>query len=76
MGAAHGLTLLRVADYRLDAGLDELLANSFPPEGNAERMRTMVREDIGANVLSIEAYLNNGTVHFTFPISVVVWQKP
>jgi ubiquinone/menaquinone biosynthesis C-methylase UbiE len=76
LGTAQGLTLLRVADYRLDTGLDELLANSFPPEGNAERMRMMVREDIGVNALSIEAHLDNGAVHFTFPVSVVVWRKP
>lgn len=76
LGTAQGLALLQLADYRLDTGLDELLANSFPPEGNAERMRALVREDIGVNALSIEAYLKNGAVHFTFPISVVVWQKP
>ncbi len=76
LGTAQGLTLLRVADYRLDTGLDELLANSFPPEGNADKMRTMVRGDIGVNALSINAYLKNGVVHFTFPISVVVWHKP
>ena len=76
LGRAQGLTLLRVADYRLDTALDELLANSFPLEGNAERMRTMVRNDIGVNALSIEAYLHNGVMHFTFPVSVVVWQKP
>ena len=76
LGTAEGLTLLRVADYRLDTGLDELLANSFPPEGNADKMRAMVRGDIGVNALSIDAYLKDGAVHFTFPVSVVVWQKP
>lgn len=76
LGTTQRLTLLRVADYRLDRALDELLSNSFPPEGNAERMRTMVRKDIGVNALSINAYLRDGVVHFTFPVSVVVWQKP
>jgi ubiquinone/menaquinone biosynthesis C-methylase UbiE len=76
LGTEQGLNLLRVAEYRLDTALDALLANSFPLEGNAERMRTMVRKDIGVNALSIEAYLHNGAVHFTFPVSVAVWQKP
>jgi len=76
LGEEQGLRLLNVADYRLDTGLEELLANSFPPDGNADKMRATVRADIGVNALSIHAYLTDGAVHFTFPISVVVWQKP
>jgi hypothetical protein len=76
LGAEQGLRLLNVADYRLDTGLETLLANSFPQEGNADKMRAIVRDDIGVNALSIRAYLQDGAVHFTFPISVVVWQKP
>jgi len=76
LGAEQGLRLLNVADYRLDTGLETLLASSFPPDGNTDKIRAMVRDDIGVNALSINAYRQDGAVHFTFPISVVVWQKP
>lgn len=76
LGEEQGLRLLNVSDYRLDTGLEALLASSFPPDGNADKIRALVRDDIGVNGLSIQAYLNGDAVHFTFPISVVVWQKP
>lgn len=75
LGAEQHLTLLNTAGYRLDTAIESLLASSFPPPGNADRIRQMVRSDIGVDRFSIEAYLHDGQVRFSFPISVLAWVK-
>lgn len=76
LGTAPQLKLLNTAFYRLDTALETLLADSFPPPGNADRIRQLVRDDIGVNRLSIQAYLRGEEVRFSFPVSIVVWEKP
>lgn len=76
MGNGLGLALLREEFFRVDIGVEALLAASFPAPGKAEEFRRRVREDVGRDRLSIEAYLRNGEVRFSFPTSVVVWIKP
>lgn len=76
LGDKQDLKLLNTATYRMDAEVEALLAVSFPPPGNADRVRRMVRNDIGVNRLSINAHLDQGKVRFSFPISVLVWTKP
>ena len=76
MGNGLGLSLLREEFFRVDIGVEALLAASFPAPGKAEEFRRRVREDVGRDRLSIEAYLRNGEVRFSFPTSVVVWIKP
>lgn len=76
MGNGLGLSLLREEFFRVDIGVEALLAASFPAPGKAEEFHRRVREDVGRDRLSIEAYLRNGEVRFSFPTSVVVWIKP
>jgi hypothetical protein len=76
MGNDLGLSLLREEFFRVDIGVEALLAASFPAPGKAEEFRRRVSEDVGRDRLSIEAYLGNGEVRFSFPTSVVVWTKP
>jgi len=75
LGRAAGLTPHRQDFYRLDVEVDGLLNDSFPPPGNAELFRQAVRADIGLNRLSIEAYEQDGTLRFLFPVSIVAWKK-
>lgn len=76
LGSQQGLRLSNTGSYRLDNSVESLLAASFPPPGNADRFRCMVRDDIGIDRLSISAYLKDGELRFSFPTSVVVWTKP
>lgn len=75
LGRDAGLKLLRVTDYRIDNTVDALLGSSFPLEGNADRFRKRVREDVGVNRLSINAYEREGELRFGFPVSIIVWEK-
>jgi SAM-dependent methyltransferase len=75
LGGQQHLSLVKAASYRVDVAVDTLLRDSFPPPGNAEKVRRMVREDIGVNRLSIGAYQQDGELRFSFPISIVVWTK-
>lgn len=76
LGLQQGLQLANTGAYRLDNSVDSLLAASFPPPGNGDRFRRMVRDDIGVDRLSISAYLKDGELRFSFPTSIVVWTKP
>jgi 2-polyprenyl-3-methyl-5-hydroxy-6-metoxy-1,4-benzoquinol methylase len=76
LGTQQGLQLANTDVYRLDNSVESLLSASFPPAGNADRFRRMVRDDIGIDRFSIGAYLNDGELRFSFPTSIVVWRKP
>lgn len=75
-GDAQGLLPRRTAFYRLEIALETLLAGSFPPEGNADRIRRMAREDIGRNRLSLGVFDRDGEVYYSFPTTAMVWIKP
>ncbi|HZQ51868.1 MAG TPA: methyltransferase domain-containing protein [Bryobacteraceae bacterium] len=76
LGEEQGLELRKLTSYRLEVGLDELLAASFPPEGNADRIRQKIRADIGSNRLSTNARWEGDKLVLGIPISVLVWRKP
>ncbi|HVT92676.1 MAG TPA: class I SAM-dependent methyltransferase [Bryobacteraceae bacterium] len=71
VGFAPGITVC----FRLESAMEALLAASFPPEGNADRIRRLVRADIGVNRLGIGAFEKNEEVYYSFPTTVMVWQK-
>jgi len=71
-----GLRDLETALYRLEIGLDQTLAASFPDPGGAERVRTMVESDIGIDSLGIQAWREQGgTVWYRVPCAIVVGRK-
>lgn len=61
--------------YRLDVDLEEQLRASFPNPGDDEKIRRMVRDDIGRNQIGIQAYLKDGRMHFSYPIVAMVGTK-
>jgi ubiquinone/menaquinone biosynthesis C-methylase UbiE len=76
LGDEQGLELRKLTNYRLEVGLEELLAASFPPEGNADRIRQKIRADVGSNRLSANARWEGDSLILGIPISVLVWTKP
>jgi SAM-dependent methyltransferase len=73
---AAGLRGVRTTFYRLDMGLEDILAMSFPPPGGAEEFRRLVTEDVGVDRLGVAAYRKDGAVRFSYPTVVVAGDKP
>lgn len=70
-----GLRHLRRATYHVDMELEQQLAASCPPPGNADRIREIFRKDLGVDALGVGAYLVGTAIHFSYPISVYVGNK-
>jgi ubiquinone/menaquinone biosynthesis C-methylase UbiE len=71
-----GLRDVRTGFYKLEVKLEDLLANSFPNPGDADRIRDIFEEDLGVDRLGVGAYRNEGEIRFAFPVVVVVGQRP
>jgi ubiquinone/menaquinone biosynthesis C-methylase UbiE len=70
-----GLRELKTAFYKLEMQLEMLLARSFPNPGDGDRVRQTFAEDIGVNRLGLGAHRRDGTIHFAFPIVLLVGRK-
>jgi ubiquinone/menaquinone biosynthesis C-methylase UbiE len=75
-GAEEKLPLVSTASYRLELSLEKQLAASFPAPGDADKVRDMVRRDLGVDRLSIGAIEKDNEIVLHYPISIVVWSKP
>ena len=64
--------------YRHEFALEDVLAGSFPARpADADAVRRMVAEDIGADRLGIAARRDDGgAVHIAYPVAVVSGRKP
>lgn len=76
LGQQCGLILRNTVGFGLESTMEALLAGSFPPPGNADRVRAMVRGDIGKDRLSIRAFEREGEIFYVFPTTIMVWTKP
>lgn len=76
LGAEEKLSLVSTASYRLEMPLETELAASFPAPGDAEKVRAMIKSDLGVDRLSLGAIEKDGEIVLRFPISIVVWTKP
>ena len=75
-GQRRNLSLRKELAYGLDIDLDGLLAASFPPPGNAAKIRQKMDADIGHNRLGFNARLHGKQIVLHLPISMLVWNKP
>ena len=71
-----GLMDLQRGSYKVKMALEKLLESSFPNPGDGEKIRDIFRDDIGADNLGVGAYYRSKDIHFAYPISVYVGQKP
>lgn len=69
--AAAGLGEPRVDTYRLDGDLDDLLARSFPNEGDEARMRKLFEDSLGGDALDLATRREDGKIHYGFPIAIL-----
>lgn len=73
---AFGLIECQQCGYSVDVELEAQLNASFPKPGDDVRLREMITNDIGKNRLGINAQRQNGSVRFSYPISVYIGRKP
>ena len=70
-----GLSCLRRGSYLVEMELEKQLAASFPNPGDDDRLRDVLRDDIGVNSLGMDAHWSGGEIHFSLPISVYAGNK-
>jgi ubiquinone/menaquinone biosynthesis C-methylase UbiE len=70
-----GLRDLRLAFYKMEMELERQLAASFPNPGDDERLRRLLRADIGIDRIGVGAHLRDGEIHYAYPVTVVIAQK-
>jgi ubiquinone/menaquinone biosynthesis C-methylase UbiE len=67
-----GLQNVKMEFYKHEFGLEQVLKGSFPHLGDADRIRQMFAEDLGANRMGVGAYRKEGSIHFAYPIVILV----
>lgn len=74
--AEAGLAIDERRRYGLPMPLETQLAASFPGPGGVERLREIVRADLGVDALGVNARLENGAIELTIPILVLRSVRP
>jgi len=67
-----GLATPTVTSYRLEGELEDLLARSFPNEGDADRLRKIFADSIATDALDLNTRQENGKIYYGFPVAVLV----
>jgi ubiquinone/menaquinone biosynthesis C-methylase UbiE len=70
-----GLQDMRLAFYEMEMELEGQLAASFPNPGDEERIRRLVRDDIGIDRLGVGAHMRGDEIHYAYPVTVVTARK-
>jgi len=73
--AAGGLSSVRFAEYKVEMALEHQLAASFPVPGGADRIREMLRSDVGVDRCGVSAHWVGSELHYAVPIVVAVGIK-
>jgi len=70
-----GLTDLLVHRYRVESDVEELLARSFPKEGDADRLRKIYADSVATDALDLNTREEGGKIYYSFPVAVLVAKK-
>jgi ubiquinone/menaquinone biosynthesis C-methylase UbiE len=73
--AQAGLADQVVNNYRVEGEMEELLARSFPHEGDADRLRKIFADSIANNALDLNTRQEDGKIYYSFPVAVLVGTK-
>ena len=71
MAAGAGMGEVRCSFYRLATEMESQLAASFPNPGDEERLREMLRQDVGRNQTGLEPYWDGERLRFSYPCVVL-----
>jgi ubiquinone/menaquinone biosynthesis C-methylase UbiE len=70
-----GLADPQVNKYRVEGEMEELLARSFPNEGDADRLRKIFADSIADDALDLNTRQEDGKIYYSFPVAVLVGTK-
>src|SRR5882724_5868585 len=73
--AKVGLPAPRTGMYRLEGELEELLARSFPQEGDADRIRAIFENSLRDDALDMATRREKSKIFLSFPVAVLVAEK-
>ncbi len=71
-----GLHSVQFGEYKVEMALEQQLAASFPVPGGAERIRALVRADVGEDRCGISAHWVGSDLHYAVPIVLGMGIKP
>lgn len=71
MFRSAGLNDPRIATYRLEGELEDLLRRSFPNEGDADRIREMFERSLLDDGLDMATRRQDGRVYYGFPVAIL-----
>jgi ubiquinone/menaquinone biosynthesis C-methylase UbiE len=75
MAVACGLKNVTTHFYLLEMELEAQIKASFPGPGDDDKIREMLREDIGKDRLGVGAHLRGEEIHLAYPNLVLVGKK-
>lgn len=61
---------IKITNYGVEISLQDITNASFPEEGNAEKVKNMIIDDIGKNNIGVNARIGNNDIMITIPIGV------
>lgn len=67
-----GLGAPHVFGYRMEGELEDLLARSFPNEGDADRLRRIYGDSISDDALDLNTRRADGKIFYSLPVAVLV----
>jgi ubiquinone/menaquinone biosynthesis C-methylase UbiE len=70
-----GLSAPQVHGYRMEGEMEDLLARSFPNEGDADRLRKIFADSLADDSLDLNTRQENGKIYYSFPVAVLVARK-
>ena len=71
-----GLQDMEFAEYKVEMALADQLAASFPGPGGADRIRELLRADVGVDRCGVSAHWVGSELHYAVPIVVAIGSKP
>ena len=74
--AAAGLPQPRHSSYELRDELENLLARSFPNPGDDDKIRALFRASLADDRLGIPVRAEGTTIHYAYPVAVLVADRP
>jgi len=73
--AGSGLKSVLFDEYKVEMALETQLSASFPVPGGAEKIRELVRADVGHDRRGLSAHWVGSELHYAIPIVVAVGTK-
>ncbi len=61
--------------YKHEVEMEQVLQRSFPKPGDADKIRQLFVEDLGVNRLGVGAHRKDGSIHYAYPVVVLVGRK-